>query len=143
MLRRSGRRTARYAANSDVHGRLAERRFDLNPDPPPYRPSPQEAAESAFKVLSQQDKDSLTGWAATNLSRAVPRAPWDGSQKTGLLQASALADQASLDLNRSVTAAQIAGALLTLGFEAITPGPSPSDLRICAVWKDSYLWSAG
>lgn len=138
-LRRSygGRRMARYATNSDLQGRLAEARFDLNPDPPTYRPSPHEAAEAAFEALPQAEKDQLTGWVVSNLTKAIPRAPWDGSQKTGLLGSATLASEAAQDLGQSVTAAQIAGAALALEFETVTSGPSASDLKIASVWKTS------
>jgi hypothetical protein len=138
MLRRSGgRRTARYPQNADVWGRVREARFDLNPDPPPYQPAPQEQSKAEFGALSQQDKDSLTGWLVSNVSKAVPRAPWDGGPKTGLLGAATLAQAAAQDLGQPVTAAQIAGAALALGFGTVTSGPSPSDLKLAAVWKDS------
>ena len=128
---------ARYPQNANVRGHVAQNRFDLNPDPAPYRPSAHEAAEAAFGQLGQSEQDELTGWLVSNVSKAVPRAPWDGGPKTGLLGASTLAKEVTQDLEQTVTAAQIAGAALALEFEAITSGPSPSDLKLAAVWKDS------
>jgi hypothetical protein len=137
LRRFGGRRTARYPQNATVDGKLAEARFDLNPDPRSVRPAPQEQSKAEFGALSQQDKDSLTGWLVSNVSKAVPRAPWDGSPKTGLLRSADLAQQATQDMGTPITAAMIAGACLDLGFETVTAGDTLADLRICAVWKDS------
>jgi hypothetical protein len=134
--RYGGRRTAHNPEAADIWGRVRADRFDLPAEAPPYRPSPQEQARAEFGALSQQDQDSLTGWIVASISKAIPRAPYDGGPKTGLLRASTLAQQASSDMGQPITAAMIAGACLDLGFETVTSGPNPSDLRICAVWKD-------
>ena len=131
------RRTARYLENADVRGRVREARFDIPAEAPAYQPSAHEAAEAAYKLLGQSEQDELTGWLVSNVSKAVPRAPWDGGPKTGLLGAATLAQEAAQDLGQDITPAQMAGAALSLEFEAVTDGPSPSAMRICAVYKDS------
>ena len=137
-LRRSygGRRTARNPEQADWHGRLLENRFDLPAEAPLYRPSPQEAAAGSFRALPQEQQDELTGWIVASISKATPRAPYDGGPKTGLLGISTLAQQASSDLGQPITAALIAGACLDLGFDAVMSGDTLADLCICAVWKD-------
>ena len=133
-----GRRTARNSNNAaDLHGRVRENTFDLPAEVPPYRPSAHEAAADAFRQLPAAERESLTSWANANLSRAVAIAPYDGGPLQNVLKASTLAQQASLGLNRTVTAAQIAGGLLALGFKTIRSGDSPAGLQFAANWKGS------
>jgi hypothetical protein len=132
-----GRRTARNPEQGDVRGKLREKRFDLAAEVPPYRPAPHEVAAEAFAALPQAEQDALQGWVVSSLTKTTPRAPYDGSPKTGLLRASTLAEQATQYLGHPVTASEVAGAALALGFKAVTTGWGPADLKLAAEWKDS------
>jgi hypothetical protein len=114
--RYQGRRTARYSENADVHGRVKERRFDLNPNPGPVRLSEHELGQAEYAALPAGQRDQLLSFLASHIKPDTARIGDQRGGLTGCLWSDELAGDAAAFLGFPVHIRAMNGALLAAGY---------------------------
>jgi hypothetical protein len=138
MLRRSGRRTARYPENADVHGKLRADRFDL-PAAPAVKLSESDQARESYAAMGSERADQLMGYLVSTIQPATARAG-DGQNRdklSNVLWSDALAGEAAQCLGYPVSIRQMNGALLAAGYWPVRGTRQGAVWAVGAKGKDS------
>lgn len=113
---RQRRRQARYPENADLHNRLRERRFDLDPNVILGPPSQHETGKAAFDALPEPNRAALLNWLDATIKPARPTKGAEWTPYKNVLRSAQLAEQAADALGFPVDLAAMRGALLAAGY---------------------------
>ncbi len=117
--------------NYSIHGRLKERRFDVDPATP--APDYFASARSAYRAMT--DRGILAGWVGDRLTPAAPRPRYVGpggevEPASGIMDTSQLITLCAADTGLSPSPNEMKGALLDAGYAPlISTEPSATHWR--------------